>query len=210
MNICQTCGCERHPVAKPGNCQSCHSKLKREQYSQDWSRRLIELNFDIVQFDLSKGIHSKVTVTNKECGHTFTAKLNNILNKATICGICGPTKRMKFALNAYIEKYGRKYDLTKWRDYLGYVRQITDELYFSNPSRFNPDNLPRTRADLHKDAVNLDHIIPIIYGFKNSIAPEIIADARNLRILPARKNLSKKQKLTEEGEILLKELLSIK
>ena len=76
--------------------------------------------------------------------------------------------------------------------------------------RFNPDNLPRTRADLHKDAVNLDHIIPIIYGFKNGIASEIIADARNLRILPARKNLSKKQKLTEEGEILLKELLSIK
>jgi hypothetical protein len=148
-----------------------------------------------------------VNVTNNDCGHTFTAKLNNILNRMTICGECGPKKRTKKATEKYIEMFGRTYDLTKWEDYRHKVRMLSGPNYYKDFYRINPDNLKRGRVEIDPDCVHLDHIIPIIYGFKNNIAPEILADARNLRILPARKNLSKKSVMTEEAETLLKVIL---
>lgn len=203
MNLCLTCSSERHPAAKPGNCVSCFVKLNRAKHDQEWKTKLDSLNYDIVEFNILQGSHSKITVLNRDCGHTFTAKINNIMCRRTICGVCGPTKRMQNALKFYVEKYGRTYNLQSWFDYCDYVRVLSEKAYRENYTAINPDGLKRGRIEVNPDCAHLDHIIPIIYGFKNGLAPEILADARNLRIVPARKNLSKKQVLTEEAEELL-------
>jgi len=203
MNLCQTCSVERHPAAKPGNCNSCYIKLKRIIQNQEWKIQFDSLGYDIVEFNITQGSHSNVTVTNRACGHTFSARVGNLITRRTICGFCGPKKRFAGALKAYVEKYGRTYDLKKWRDYCDHVRILSEKVYRENKVTMNPNNFPRTTPSRHPDAVNLDHIIPIIYGFKNGLAPEILADARNLRIVLAKKNLSKKQVLTLEAEALL-------
>lgn len=206
MNYCQTCGSVRHPVAKPGNCKECHFKIKRELFIQEWNNKLDYLGFDVITINLIKGAHSKVEVKNRTCGHTFTAKLNNILSGMTKCGICGPKMRTKKATEKYIKMFGRDYDISEWKGYLLEVRALSNITYDRHKNILNPMGLPRCKPSKHPDAVNLDHIIPIIEGFKKKIPTYLMADIRNLRIIPAKANLRKKQKLTEEAEKLLEVL----
>ena len=53
----------------------------------------------------------------------------------------------------------------------------------------------RGRCDIDENAYNLDHIIPIIYGFKNNIDPKIIGNISNLRFIPWDENVKKSSKL---------------
>ena len=53
---------------------------------------------------------------------------------------------------------------------------------------------------------HLDHIYPISQGFKNDIPPEAISDMRNLKFIPAKKNLKKRDEVTKEGLKLIKEI----
>ena len=54
-----------------------------------------------------------------------------------------------------------------------------------------PNYDKRGRIDLREDAYNLDHIIPIIYGYENKISPEEIGDIGNLKFIPAMENHKK-------------------
>jgi hypothetical protein len=206
LKKCEKCGLERNTNGRALLCSKCEKERRLEVCILEWKSKLIDLNYSIVDFNVN-GIHSQVTVTNNECGHAFTAKLNNILSRMTICGECGPKKRPAKALSVYVKKYGRTYDLTKWEDYRHKVRMLSGPNYYKNYDAVNPDKLKRGRVELNPECGHLDHIIPIIYGFKNNLAPEIIADARNLKVLPAKKNLSKKSVMTPEAEALLKVLL---
>jgi 5-methylcytosine-specific restriction endonuclease McrA len=47
-------------------------------------------------------------------------------------------------------------------------------------------------------AYQLDHIIPIQYGFENSIPPEIIGHIDNLQFIPWEENNAKRDKLIKE------------
>lgn len=49
----------------------------------------------------------------------------------------------------------------------------------------------------------MDHIVPISYGYKNSIKPELIGSLENLRIIPHIQNFEKLAKLTEDSKELL-------
>lgn len=156
MNKCQTCGCERHPVAKPGNCQKCHTTLLRHYHDVLWKTRLKDKGYLFHRYDSPlpyKGIHCKVEVTNRECGHTFIAKLDNILNDVAVCGVCGPTKRMAYALKHYVVKYGRTYDLKLWKDYKLKVQIISNKVYNDNIHTMNPHNHPRMKPNTHLNAV---------------------------------------------------------
>lgn len=199
---CEKCGVERNTNGKAALCAKCEILRRRETQNEEWKIQFDSLGYDIVEFNIIQGSHSKVTVTNRECGHTFSAQVNNLITRCTVCGVCGKTKRMNHALKFYVEKYGRTYDLKKWRHYCDYVRILSEKVYRENKATMNPNNFPRTTPNRHPHAVNLDHIIPIIYGFKNGLEPEVLADVRNLRVVPARKNLSKKQVLTEEAKVL--------
>jgi len=53
---------------------------------------------------------------------------------------------------------------------------------------------------------NLDHILPISYGFHNNIPPEKIGNISNLRFIPSEENIKKGFKLTEESNKVLRKI----
>lgn len=57
------------------------------------------------------------------------------------------------------------------------------------------DRQKRTRIDIDKNAFHIDHIIPIIYGYKHGIPPEIIGNINNLRFISALENHKKSKKI---------------
>lgn len=51
---------------------------------------------------------------------------------------------------------------------------------------------------------DIDHIVPISYGYKNNIPPELIGSISNLRVISSKENVKKGDRLTKESEELLK------
>lgn len=56
---------------------------------------------------------------------------------------------------------------------------------------------------------HIDHVIPISYGFKNNIPPEIIGHISNLRPLHWKQNFLKSAKLTQDAKERLSRLTSV-
>ena len=57
---------------------------------------------------------------------------------------------------------------------------------------------------------HLDHIVPIIKGFLDKIPPEKIGDITNLRFIPAKDNISKGHRMTEESHKALRRIKRLK
>jgi hypothetical protein len=175
-------------------CVKCITKKRRDEFAAESITRLDARGYTVhSDLTLIPNNKAKIDVTNRTCSHRYQVQLCNLLSGASICGVCGPTKRAANALKHYIAKYGRDYDLTLWEDYLTQVRQLSDRCYDANIDTLNPKRLPRSRVDLNPDAVNLDHIVPIIECFKRGWDIHEAAALSNLQLLPARENLSKKQ-----------------
>jgi hypothetical protein len=71
---------------------------------------------------------------------------------------------------------------SEYQEYSYKVMRLSEHNYKNNKSIINPEGLPRGKCGV--DGVyQLDHIIPIHYGFINNIPVEIIADTSNLQML---------------------------
>lgn len=176
MQYCQICGKERHPKSKPGVCQECKVAENRKTTSQKYFDKLTELGYIVhtPKEELWDKI-KKFDVTNKECGHRFTAQGGNILQQLSKCAVCGPRKRMDNALVAYKRRYGRTYDLNKRDDYTKAVRGLSNKNFIGTKLK----------------SQHLDHKISIDWGFKNGAPIEMIADPDNLEVLSATDNIKK-------------------
>lgn len=189
---CSSCGIVRHTRPDALLCVKCITKKRRNEFATDSIEKLDAKGYTIhSDLTLIKNNKDKIEVTNRECGCRYKVQLCNLLSGASKCSVCGPKKRMAIAMVHWKEKYGRDYDL--WEDYLTQVRQLSDRCYDANIDTLNPKRLPRSRPDLNPDAVNLDHIVPIIECFKRGWDIHEAAALTNLQLLPARENLSKKQ-----------------
>lgn len=206
IKMCNNCGVKRNTNSRAELCTNCEKDRRKQHYLSKWKSELCSKGYEIIEFQV-RNSHSPVTVKKIDCSHIFTAKLNNILSGMTSCGYCGPKTRIKPALSKYVEKYGRTYDLKEWTDYRRYVRMLSEQTYREHIDVLNPKRLNRSRPDLDQNSVQLDHIIPIIYGFKNGIDPELIADVRNLRIVDCTVNLQKKQSLSPDAKKVLQLLV---
>lgn len=191
---CTKCGTVRH--TSPGSllCVKCITAQRRADYYEGCKKQLDELGYDL-HSKAEDVVHNKVKieVTNRKCQHRYFVNLRNVIDQSSKCSVCGPKKRGIQLTAAYLAKFGRDYDLTLWEDYLTQVRQLSDRCYEANIDTLNPKRLPRSRPDLNPDAVNLDHIVPIIECFKRGWDIHEAAALSNLQLLPARENLSKKQ-----------------
>lgn len=180
---CLHCNKERHPKSKPGLCQTCSITHKRSLSSIKHIKQLTELGYKIHTPDLDMwDNHAKIDITNLSCNHRFIANMGNVINGASKCGICGPQLRQQKMLAGYMKKYAKSYDITQWDDYVKFTRQLSDKAWLK------AGNLSDTRGH---NTFHLDHKVPIYYGFKNSIPPEVIADIINLELLPYKENLKK-------------------
>lgn len=106
------------------------------------------------------------------------------------CSRCGAKSRWANGMKAWIEKYGRDYDASEWKQYQRKVRQLSDRVYRKNKAIINPLNLPRGMRTYH-----LDHKLSIFEGFKQGLEPEVVARVENLQMLPATENISKGHRL---------------
>lgn len=82
------------------------------------------------------------------------------------------------------------YEFKRYRDR---VTKLTEEIYERNIDIINPNKRPRTKAGVD-GGYQLDHIIPVSYGFKNDLPIEEIAKLENLQMLPWRENIIKGSK----------------
>lgn len=199
MKICIDCGVERFTCGVAERCNSCRQIYTRRISNEKYITRLAELGYilhtDHTQISSNK---LKVTVTNTACGHMFTAQLNNIVSGRCICAVCGPKKRMAHALNIFLDKYARDYDICAFHGYRDLVRKLSNINYEANIDILNPKRLVRSRPDLVEGCVNLDHIIPIIECFKRDWPAEQAAALSNLRIIDAVENLKKQRFIDDE------------
>jgi len=143
----------------------------------------------------------KLSVTNKECGHTFTSKLGNLLNRGVNCPVCNVEVKRERCLNNNERKYQESLVYKKDFDlYRSIVENETKKNYKEYKHILNPDNLPRVLAKAGNIGYHLDHIASRSYCFHNGIPPEVCADYRNLRLITWKENVEK-HNLVDEEEI---------
>ena len=82
-------------------------------------------------------------------------------------------------------------DRTDWYRYKRKVWNLTTRNYRKYKHIINPNDYIRTTGG---DGYHLDHIMPIHYGFVNGILPSILAEVKNLQMLPWRENIAKGNK----------------
>ncbi|PPD55684.1 MAG: hypothetical protein CTY12_00060 [Methylotenera sp.] len=79
--------------------------------------------------------------------------------------------------------------LTEWQKYSKKVRNLTEQVYRKHKSIINPLNLLRQQY-----YYELDHIVPVFYGFLNQIPEYLIASVENLQLLKMEHNRTKGRK----------------
>jgi len=75
---------------------------------------------------------------------------------------------------------------TEWAQYKFRVKYLTAKAYKKHKDIINPNNLKIGLCDYQ-----IDHIYSIRHGFENKVAPEVIANIHNLRLLWHTENKSK-------------------
>ncbi len=134
------------------------------------------------------------------CGNISYTIWSNF-KKGKRCSKCGKIKSIKSARKNQ-EKLGNWIPLKKLNDWSLYKRNVhnlTKKNYRKYKKIINSKNLPRGRGEYH-----LDHKFSVYEGFKNNIAPYIIANVNNLQMLSEFNNGSKGANCS----ITLKELYS--
>lgn len=97
----------------------------------------------------------------------------------------------------YTEEYQeklRKDTTPAYKRYANKVHRLSQRIYEEYEHIINPDSYERTLCGV-EGGYQLDHIIPVRYGFDNNIPPEELARVDNLRMIPWKQNLLKRDKL---------------
>lgn len=145
-------------------------------------------------------------------------KSNTIIFPCKICGIsirsskrkryCSrkcqytcPEYRLKLKMmnKSYMQTEEYRNTLIKdttpaYKKYYNRVKKLTEQVYNDNIDIINPGRLPRTICGV-KGGYQLDHIIPVKFGFDNNLPAEEIAQLKNLRIISWEENLQKGSKI---------------
>lgn len=84
---------------------------------------------------------------------------------------------------------GEKFN-NEFKDYYNKVKWLTKQTYMLHKEKLNPKNKLRTLAGI-PGGYQLDHIYPVIEGFKNNVPAELLAHIDNLQLLLWNVNLKK-------------------
>ncbi|WP_407304010.1 hypothetical protein [Acinetobacter sp.] len=186
---------EYNTATRSDTCAKCYTKAKSKK------KRLSEQKFiesfgysNVHQVGYNKFGKPEWGFTH-ECGTEQVWAFNNFLSMSRIgtpCSTCGGKRRMAKAMDGYLAKYGiTPEQLADLERYTKKVRGLTGKTYKLYEKEINPLRLKRGQGP---DDYHLDHIMPIIQGFKENLAPEFVARKENLQMLSAFDNLSKGRK----------------
>lgn len=112
----------------------------------------------------------------------------------------------KAHLKVFIEAFYRSEPKTRSKVISGIVNKIgfkkapykMDVWTETNKHLQDVVNISKRGKDFH-----LDHIVPIQYGYRNNISPELIGGKENLQILTRDENFKKGLKITDKAKELL-------
>ena len=117
-----------------GGCPECNIRRKTATYDitrRQALARLAERGITVLS-DWYDGRHTtkKVEVINNNCGHTFWASANNLIQAEVECSICGPQKRIA-PLTACSKANSAKWKetATDWQRYKSTVSALTERTY---------------------------------------------------------------------------------
>lgn len=172
-------------------------KLER----QNTNAQIIEVKIE----HLKAGSNIRVSCRCDSCGKLYTQRLCR--NTDT----CYPCRHVKYAIgntNGRFNK-GKKVpsmqgeNHPRWnpnksekRKYAYECNKVTSQF---DLSILENSDKPRGLCGVD-GAYQLDHIIPIQYGFDNNIPPEIIGHIDNLRFIPWKENNAKRNKLIRNNK----------
>lgn len=77
---------------------------------------------------------------------------------------------------------------TAFKKYRDFVKELTEQQDLSSLKNI----------EIRSFENQLDHIVPIYQGYKHNVPPEIIANVKNLRIIPKKENSLKSFRITKE------------
>ncbi len=194
--VCIKCGdVEFNTATKSEVCIKCF-RIEKNLETRAKEEALIEsLGYtDIKNVGISKNNKPQWTFVHPDCGTEQTWVFGNLLKRIKAdpdyipCSKCGGKRRAQKALDGYLAKYARTYDLKLFEDYALKVRRLSDKTYAANQPLLNPHGYTR---QLGNQGHHLDHRVPIIVCFFENIRVEVAASVENLELLEASKNLSK-------------------
>lgn len=193
---CAGCGkLEYNTATRSEYCVLCANANKRAELIKNDPVFFAQHGYTIVSGPTWDKFNHRCYRVLTPCGHEWEAPFTNMLkqiknaqskNLRPACGVCGPKHRMKVALDGFMDKYARDYDLQQYQDYVKKVRTLSDTNYRQNKQLINPNNLKRGRHHYH-----LDHKMPIIECFKQGWSVERASSICNLQMLESRENLKK-------------------
>jgi hypothetical protein len=108
-------------------------------------------------------------------------KINNPMKNIDVINRSLNTKKMNGKIFKWCD-----YQLNDIKSYRRSVSYYTEKTYEEYKEILNPDNLDRGIYTNH-----IDHIYPVIEGWKNKIDPKIISQYKNLKLIDSYDNLSK-------------------
>ena len=197
--ICESCGSVSHVFGMAKRCIPCQKAEATLVAIVGEKEDIVSNGYEILSGPNIGKFNKREYTLKTPCGHQWTVRSDNfrkLINNAKAkglpmpCGTCGPQHRLTNALSAYIEKYGRDYDVKKWDDYRLLVRKLSDITYRQFKEEINPLNHRRGKKTWH-----LDHIFPIIECFKQGWPVEKAASRENLQMLHWQENLMKSGKV---------------
>jgi hypothetical protein len=182
---------------------------KEKKWCQNNVRSEVEKRFKISSATLSRWLKENGISCKRKLGSGGKSKPLKIEIECEVCG--NPHKNKKFCsrkcmyqsdyyLNmlksidrSYMrtEEYAntlRNPNMAAYKKYSGNVHRLTKWTYEKYKNKINPNDYPRTLCGVD-GGYQLDHIIPIKFGFENNIPPEVLAEKNNLRMLPWKQNL---------------------
>ena len=197
--ICQGCSKVERTGSRALKCRLCYEADKTKLLIGRERKELEAIYGGVVGPTGVNHNHRIYSFIHNECGTRQSMIFINVKKQLKLrpgsipCSKCGGKERMRPALAAFIEKYGRDFDVGLWEEYKVAARRMSERTYKANEQEINPLNLKRGVRTYH-----LDHIISIIEGFLQGIPVEVIAAKENLQILKAFENLSKGRKSEQQ------------
>jgi len=107
------------------------------------------------------------------------------------------------------KRFEKNVSMEGYKPYQRNVWILTNRNYKKYKEVINPLNYPRGIFSKNKKVYQLDHNIPVVYGYVNNIRPEIIAHRKNLQIITALDNNKKNDYLIYSEEEINKRITDI-
>jgi hypothetical protein len=195
IRTCNVCFTVEETFSKSPVCAKCVLELKKKDLIVSEQAEISDLGYKIVGGPFyDDHNHRKYKVITPCCGVEYEPlilTIRSMLDRRGIlpCSACGGKARMAIAKAAYLEKHARDYNLEALQDYVLKVRSLSEKTYMRWRAVINPSNLTRGHAEYH-----LDHIVPVMWCFKNNVPPVLAANVLNLQILKYNDNLKKLDK----------------